>query len=127
PMLNKQKKIFCYRLKRTRTGLAQEGLSMRYTMMTLIGLQQCRNHGLESPVDIEEILDLLLSDVEWIDNPGDLGLLFWTCAAIFPHRLSQLAGRIDPEQALEKYSLASRRPTMELAWYLAGMAHASIA
>ncbi|HWC00423.1 MAG TPA: hypothetical protein VG672_27135 [Bryobacteraceae bacterium] len=127
PMLNRQEGIFCFRLRRTPTGLAQEGLSLRYTMMTLIGLQQCRIHGLDVPVDVDEILDRLLSDLKWIDNPGDLGLLFWTCAAISPHRLSQLLGRVDPERALEKSSVASRRSTMELAWYLTGMAHASVA
>ena len=75
PMFNRDRRLFCHRLKRTESGLVQEGVSRRYTMMTLIGLQRCEEKGIRSPVDAGQVLDGMLENLDWIDNIGDLGLL----------------------------------------------------
>ena len=62
----------------------REGISHRYTMMTLLGLDRFEKAGQTSPVPISPILDRLIADTGWIDCVGDLGLLLWTCAILAP-------------------------------------------
>ena len=45
PMFDEQKQLFCYSLKKTDRGMVQEGLSPRYTMMTLMGLHRLEEAG----------------------------------------------------------------------------------
>ena len=40
PMFDTSRQLFCYKLKKTDQGLIQEGISHRYTMMTLLGLHR---------------------------------------------------------------------------------------
>src|SRR5579871_2865274 len=68
PMFDPQKQLFCYKLKKTESGMVQEGISHRYTMMTLMGLHRLEQAGTVSPFDKERILQALLSDLSWVDN-----------------------------------------------------------
>ena len=48
-MFDKDSGLFCYRLKREGAGLTREGLSPRYTVMTLLGLHRLETAGVPSP------------------------------------------------------------------------------
>jgi hypothetical protein len=127
PMFDREKQLFCYKLKQTPKGLVQEGISERYTVITLMGLHRLEQAGANSPIEIAPVFDGLLADTEWIDNAGDLGLLLWLCALVAPDRLGEVARELDVATALARFSDAKQGRTMELAWLLAGLSHGSLA
>jgi len=127
PMFDPQKQLFCYSLKKTEAGMVREGLSPRYTMMTLMGLHRLEEAGGTSPIAIQPVLQGLLKNLDWLEDIGDLGVLLWTCALLAPERLAELEGRIALETALTRYRRAQRGVTMELAWFLTGLSNWALA
>ena len=127
PMFDEQRKLFCYTRKKTDQGLVCEGLSPRYTMMTLMGLHRLEEAGGESPIAIQPVLQSLLANLDWVTDIGDLGVLLWMCALVAPDRLAELEGRVDLETALVRYRAAKRGVTMELAWFLTGLSNWALA
>jgi hypothetical protein len=120
-----EKGLFCHRLQKTVEGMTREGISHRYTMMTLLGLLRADSAGLRPPVDIEATVDRLLDDTTWLDKLGDLGLLLWLCAATSRKHVRRFYTVFDLVGALERFPDARHRLTMELSWFLTGLAHAS--
>jgi hypothetical protein len=123
PMFDTGRQLFCYKLKKTDHGLIQEGISHRYTMMTLLGLHRYEQAGGTSPISIEPVLNALLSDLNWIDDIGDLGVLLWLCGVVAPERLAKLQNRFPLADALSTYPSAKKGVTMELAWFLTGLSY----
>jgi hypothetical protein len=122
-MLDEPRGLFCYSLKRSGSGLVREGISQRYTMMTLMGLHRWEQAGGESCFDSRSILDTLLADLTWVDNLGDLGVLLWLCGVVCPERFSEVEPRIDLQTALTRFRGARQGVTMELAWFLTGLSY----
>ena len=127
PMFDTEKQLFCHRLVRTDCGFVREGFSPRYTIMTLLGLHELERSGGGSPFDTEAIYKSFVNDTRWIGGIGDLGLLVWLGAAFAPQELGSLFHRMEVESALDRYADAREGRTTELAWFLAGLAHAAIA
>lgn len=127
PMLDQHRQLFCHKLKKNESGMVQEGLSHRYTMMTLLGLHRLRQSGRTVPFDTERILETLLSDLDWVDNIGDLGVLLWLCSVVCPERMPEIESRLDIANALERYRGAKGGVTMELAWFLTGVCYWGLA
>jgi len=125
-MLDPEKQLFCYRLKQTPQGLIREGISHRYTAMSLLGLHRFEARGGASPVGMESIFEALMADLAWVDNIGDLGLLLWLCAAIAPDRVEGIYSRLAVASALNQYCGTEDRRTMELAWFLTGLSLARL-
>jgi len=123
PMFDQQKQLFCFSLKRTNDGMIREGLSPRYTMMTLMGLHRLEQGGGTSPIEIAAVLKALLANLDWVEDIGDLGVLLWTCALVAPEYLAEIERRIELETALDRYRSAKRGVTMELAWFLTGLSN----
>lgn len=124
-MFDKEKQLFCHRLLRTEQGLVREGLSPRYTIMTLLGLRRMELAGQDSPFDLQAIYASLVRNTDWIQGAGDLGLMIWVTASSDPERLDDFLLKFDFETALDRYSDAREGRTMELAWFLSGLAHAA--
>jgi hypothetical protein len=122
PMFVSSRGVFCHRLVDTPAGLVPEGLSPRYTTMTLLGLHRYEATGRRSPFAVRELTTELLRNTDWLENAGDLGLLLWTCAEITPELLDECIVRTDATAALERSADAARGSTMELAWFLTGVA-----
>ncbi|MGA8736016.1 MAG: hypothetical protein WB558_19015 [Terriglobales bacterium] len=116
--------LFCHRLKRTPSGNVKEGISQRYTVMTLLGLLRAEGEGYQSPVDIYATIDALYRNTEWVDNIGDLGLLLWL-SSVSSRKLDSFDATFDLENALRNYSDARKQLTMELAWFLTGLTYAN--
>ena len=123
-MFNGEKNLFCFRVQHSNGCVAQEGISHRYTIMTLLGLHEYAKSGGRVPFDIEAIFLSLTQNPDWITNVGDAGLLLWLAAEGFPQHLEQLDRRLNFLKVLERYP--HDRNTMELAWFLAGCSHAAI-
>jgi len=122
-MFDSGRNLFCYRLKRTREGMIKEGVSHRYTLMTLMGLFRAQQAGYRSHINVEPILENLRTNTEWINCAGDLGLYLWACSQISPVGIERILGSVDLNAAIERYSDTSDGRTMELAWLLSGLAH----
>ena len=121
-MFDTEKKIFCDVYNRTEQGMIRERLSRGYTMMTLLGLHRYERSGLSSTVAIAPVLDGLLHDISWIRGVGDLGLLLWTCAELAPERLSEVYHQAGAQCAMTRFGDWRQGHTMEVAWYLTGLA-----
>jgi hypothetical protein len=126
-MLDPEKQIFCDTYNRAESGMRREGLSHRYTMMTLLGLHRYERSGRRSPVEIAPVLNALLRDTGWISTAGDLGLLLWTCAELVPERLPDVYREVGAQGALTRFIDGRRGHTMEVAWYLTGIANCYLA
>lgn len=122
PMLDRKSQWFCDIYEHTENGMVQIGLSPRYTMMTLLGLRRYEVAGNTSPVAIAPILNALVADTGWINNAGDLGLLLWTCAELCPERVPEIFLRTNANEALLRFADGRQGRTMEVAWYLTGLA-----
>ncbi len=127
PMFDPKTQLFCHRLKLGPEGLAREGTSHRYTVMSLLGLHRYETTGGVSPIEIGTALDSLFRDYSWVDNIGDAGLLLWLAALAAPERLSGLCSGLHVESALARFQGAREGRTMELAWFLAGLSHVALA
>jgi hypothetical protein len=126
-MLDPEKLIFCDIYNRSQKGMIRQGLSPRYTMMTLLGLDRYERSRRRSPVAIAPVLNALLDDTSWIGSAGDVGLLLWTCAELVPERLPEVYGKVGAIEALGRFSDGRRGCTTETAWYLTGLAHCYLA
>jgi hypothetical protein len=126
-MFDAERQLFCAKIIRTERGLKREGISRRYTLITLMGLHRLELAGQASPIAIAPSFDVLLRDSAWVNNVGDLGLLLWLCALVAPERIAEFFSRHDLGSALEKFADARERRTMELSWVLSGLAHAAYA
>jgi hypothetical protein len=124
-MLDDERGLFCMRLRSSGTGLVREGISHRYTIMTLLGLHELVKLGEPQPFDMEAIFSALTSSTDWITNIGDLGLLTWLVASVFPHHLGRFSSLLNPKFALGRYSNGNQA-TMELAWFLTGCAQLTL-
>jgi hypothetical protein len=124
-MFDRDKQMFCHRLLRTEQGMVREGLSPRYTIMALLGLREMKLAGMDSPFDTQAIYTSFIRDTSWIQGIGDLGLLIWLTATFDPDELGDLFSAFDCETAPDRYSDAREARTTELAWFLAGLAHAA--
>jgi hypothetical protein len=126
PMLDTEKRLFCYRFKKTENGLRQEGISPRYTMICLLGLHRLEQSGATSPIALTPILDGLLANLDWVDNIGDMGLLLWLCATVAPDRFADLEIRLKLETAFTRFQDARRGSTVELSWFLTGLSYGKL-
>jgi hypothetical protein len=123
-MFDTERQLFCFRLKQTRSGLIREGFSHRYSIIALLGLQQYQASRVRARFAAGGVLGGLLRDSAWLCNLGDLGLLLWLCAMASPERLEEVYFNFNVQGALSNFREARERRTMELAWFLAGLAHA---
>jgi hypothetical protein len=124
PMFDAPSQLFCGRLVRTQEGLVREGSSRRYTIMTLLGLRKFETHRAQTPFDTAAIYQSFVRDLDWITGIGDLGLVIWLSSEFDPQGLDKILEKYPLNSALRRFRDARVRSTTELAWFLAGLAHA---
>lgn len=127
PQMLHPNNLFCYTLRRTETGMQREGVSHRYSLMTVLGLYRYMSAGSTSPIDTKRVVDAILKDRSWIVYGGDFGLLLWTLAVVAPERLEELLDGTEVKGILARHPDTQMASTMELAWFLAGVAHCHLA
>jgi hypothetical protein len=125
-MFDAEKQLFCNRLVRMEQGLVREGLSPRYTIMTLLGLRELERVGGHSPFDTQGLYETFIRDTKWIQCAGDLGLLIWLVASFNPDHIEDFIRRSEIETAPQRYADARHGRTTELSWFLAGLSHAAL-
>ena len=125
-MFDVKAQLFCHRVTKNNTGMAREGLSLRYTIITLLGLHRFEALGNQSPVNIHNCFQTLLNNAKEIDNIGDLGLLIWLCALVDPEDIKQIWSGININNVLSRYRDARMGKTTELAWFLTGLSYTAL-
>ena len=124
---DREEQLFRYRLKRFGKGALAAGQAYRYTVIAALGLHEVERHGNRSPIDVESVVRNLIGHASEINNIGDVGLLIWLCSLSLPQEVSQVYRDLDIGSALTRYRDAGEEKTMELSWFLSGLAHMEIA
>jgi hypothetical protein len=111
--------LFCWEL--ARGDPSPHGTSVRYTLMTYIGLARAASAGYGHGFDLEGIHAAALEQVNSPDlRPGDLGLYLWADERAGGTRTDELEARLGP--ALAGAGGLTNREGMELAWIVQGLA-----
>lgn len=124
-MFDLKEQLFCHRLAPGPSDYVREGISQRYTVMTLLGLREMELAGIASQIDVQASFETLLRKTDWVQGVGDLGLLIWAVSVFAPGRLEDLLGVFQVESALHRYADAKEARTMEVAWFLTGLSYAA--
>ena len=98
------------------------GSSLRYTIISLIGLSKARKHGYRIPIDTQRMYQKVINALESI-NPGigDIGLLLWLDSRMGNEHSEKLIERLNAIP-LKKDTLRSA-VGMEIAWLVIGTAY----
>lgn len=123
-MYDEKERLFCYRSALTGGRLLNEGHSIRYSLISLLGLFRYEDRVGRSSFDIPLLLDSLLRRCDRIDSLGDIGLLLWLCSLAEPSRIREIANLTPLNSAMDRYRDGSMRLTTELSWFLAGLVYA---
>ncbi len=118
-MYRPDERLFVFRLQRSKDGVTPEGLSWRYTAITVIGLAGEDETAARTVLGDDTLLDVcghLLGDIPRIRNLGDVALILWAaCATRYPER------RWAWEKLLELDPAGRTHSTVELAWTLSAL------
>jgi hypothetical protein len=115
--------LFCHRFCRTAGGYMREGVSARYTAITLLGLNRWKAAGGDTPIATDAPMDCLLNERAWLDNVGDIGLMLWLIAQAGRGDADRLYSSLDTERAWDSMKESASRRTMEIAWFLTGLSY----
>jgi len=110
-----QENLFCYSMQSQKDGC--QGISLRYSMISLIGLAKARLAGYEVRLPVESIMNAIFNRRHQITHIADLGLFLWTDALWGANYQRQIFDRV--KQSSRRH-LRSASP-MELAWGLTGL------
>jgi hypothetical protein len=99
------------------------GRSVRYSVMVALGLLRARAAGYDVGVDVDELVDLILSERDDPElKPGDAGLLLWLDRRAGREHASALLSHID--RRLGQAGGLEAREGMEVAWIAIGASEA---
>lgn len=119
--------LFCGIRMRNQNGvLVNCGHSVRYTLITLIGLHRAKAAGKAVSFDINAIAMPFINKVSLLDNLGDIGLLIWLSAQAFPEYLEKILSQVPLDTICNQYREGRDAKTMELSWLLTGVSYAAI-
>ena len=125
-MFDPGKNLFCFKRVKGENGLFNEGISLRYTIISLLGLESLEKNNLRHTNPYKSMLERLKIHLNEIDNIGDLGLLIWLYAISSPGQLFEIIDFINNTNPLERYADAIQGKTTELAWFLTGLSYAAL-
>ncbi len=125
-MFERNKKVFCYRVRKSNEGVVFDGESFRYTIIALLGLKRYEQYLGPSPIHITEVFNEVLNKSTSIEYAGDAGLLLWLTALVSPERLEDVYSKLDITRTWYKYQDATNGMTTELAWLLTGLSYAML-
>lgn len=118
-MYDPGRRRFVFRLVRDGLSTRREGLSSRYTAISIIGLAHQDAEHVALVFDGDErtaVCDSLLRDVEQTDNLGDAALTLWAAEEI---------GHTHPDAARRRLEVLLKSnvtpPTVELCWALVAL------
>jgi hypothetical protein len=112
-------KRFVFRLQHTPGGIVQQGVSLRYTAITALGLAGEAPEAARRILagsDLDALCGQLLEQVGQVENLGDVALILWAGARAEARLRQGAVARLRELRPLE-----GRRFTVELAWALSAL------
>jgi hypothetical protein len=122
-MKNPQDESFYHRIVKHADSLYREGSSLRYSIMTLLGLTAAERVGLQTNFDTRSMFCQYASAFGDLDDLGDLALLVWLFAEREPGRLEPFLRDPALRPRIESLDAFRSSRTMELSWLLAALSH----
>jgi hypothetical protein len=114
-----QEKLFVFRLRRQSGVVVRQGLSPRYTAITLIGLAEADDSVRASILgehSLHDVCERLKQEAERSQNLGDVALITWAAQAVgYPDR------RWAWQKLMSLRPHDAGHPTVEAAWTLAAL------
>ncbi len=123
-MYLQDRRMFCIRAPLVSGGLQPQDVSIRYTLITILGLKRLAEEGIEI-LDFGPLLAGIASRREEVRGGGDLSLLLWAAAIADRGLLDKL---LEDEKLIERLGSAPDilgGYTMETSWLLAALSHAA--
>lgn len=114
-----QEKVFVFRHRLTADGIIAEGVSRRYTAITLIGLSFEDQDTISKVLagdSLQDVCACLARNVAHYDNLGDVALLLWAAQMVGYTDASPIRKRLFELNPVER-----TYPTVELAWALSAL------
>ena len=124
-MFDAKNQLFCYRTIKRGHGVHNEGLSLRYTIISLMGLHMFEVCGGKSNIDNRKVFSSLLEKWNQLDNIGDVGLLLWLCSLVEPKKAVFIFNKLRVKYLMKIHKDAVDGRTMELSWLLTGLTYLS--
>jgi hypothetical protein len=124
-MFDAKDQRFCFTAKRRDGQPVNEGISLRYSIMSLLGLNRLESIGIASPIDVRAVFTSWLERKVSVDDLGDKGLMLWLCALAAPDLVAEVCIALSLQEALSKSKVVRDNRTTELAWMLTGLSYAS--
>ena len=118
-MYRPQERLFVYRLRKKGPVEVTEGISKRYTAISLIGLAHEEEYIVKQVLgshSLEDICENLLSDIDQMQDLGEVALTTWAARTIKHPRASKSIERLR-----DFYAIGKRFPTIELSWALTAL------
>jgi hypothetical protein len=125
-MYDSHSRLFCFRVRKEGGRIIQEGTSVRYTIISLLGLFKLKRRNVQIPIEVDNVLDNVLRNVSSINSLGDIGLLLWLCSLERPDRIDTLELLADTASSRSISKDEQYGKTTELSWYLAGLSHMAL-
>jgi len=113
---------FCFRTRRRGNRISKIGISRTNTLITMIGIRRAQLAGFHPPIAVDSVISALRKSFSSFDKIGDVGLYLWL-SAMYPFHDNPLAWPAEPiRSGLRSFRDAREHRTMELAWFLSGLA-----
>ncbi len=112
-------RLFVFRLRKTRSGIQPEGVSRRYTAISLIGLAREATPVVAATLQghsLFQVSDRLRQDIARVDNLGDVALTLWAACAIGDPDRRSIRERLETLASTQR-----PQPTVELSWALTAL------
>lgn len=112
-------RLFVFRVRRKDHGIVSEGLSRRYTAITLIGLAEENEEIIGSVLSghgLTTVCERLSEDIDNVNNLGDVALSLWATIIVGDENQNKIFERLVKLRPEEK-----SWPTVEISWALASL------
>jgi hypothetical protein len=103
------------------------GASLRYTAMTLLGLERAERAGFSLGVDVGRLYEAVQATLAGADNSGDVGLVLWAAAATCRPLAERALDDLREFGDLARTRSVAAVHSTELAWVVTGLAEALLA
>ncbi len=120
-MYRADERLFVFRVRSAGDRVVAEGLSPRYTAITLLGLAREEDDAVDAILaghEPRQVCDRLIDHVERTGSLGDAALILWALALYKHPRRKEVERRVD---AL--FSRGAAHATVEAAWALSAFCH----
>lgn len=124
-MWMKDQGLFCFTVRDGREGPAPEGVSLRYTAITLLGLHRAAANGWSVPLDLKTMLRQAVDAAPTTRNIGTLALILWAGAALTQKVDPKIDAAIRSHGPFYQEAGNGVYATTELAWLLIAMIEAA--